>query len=111
MWDSSNDFIQKEIPRLHPLSGEYQDYWQDQVRTIIEGKWINGVWIPPQLYHYYNFGTIFIGKGKNRYKARPFNMDYIWDFYYYWIEARGLSGFEKVGDVQDIRSFLRTRQS
>jgi hypothetical protein len=111
VWDSSKEFIQKEIPKLHPLSGEYQDYWQDQIRTLIEGKWINGVWIPPQLYHYYNFGTIFIGKGKNRYKSRPYNLDYIWDFYYYWIEARGLSGFEKVGDVQDIRSFLRTRQS
>lgn len=110
MWDNSKDFIQKEIKLLHPFSEEYQTYWKDQTKKIIEGMWINGVYCPPQLYHYYNFGTLQVGEKKDRYRTRPFNLDYVWDFYYYWIEARGLSGFEKIGDVEDIRSFLRTRQ-
>lgn len=110
MWDNSKAFIQEKIPLLHPFSEEYDSYWRDQTKKIIEGVWIDGVYCPPQLYHYYNFGTLLVGEKKDRYRTRPFNLDYVWDFYYYWAEARGLSGFEKVGDVEDIRAFLRTRQ-
>lgn len=111
MWDNSRDFIQEKIPSHHPLSEEYSSYWKQEFKKVVEGEWKSGVWIPPQLYHYYNFGSILVGEEKDRYRSRPFNYDYVWDFYYYWIEARGLSGFEKVGDIKDIRSFLRTRQS
>lgn len=104
-------FVQPEIPQLHPLSLAYKSYWHNETKNIIEGKWINGVWCPPQLYHYLNFAIITIGEKKDRYKSRPFNLDYIWDLAYCWIEARGLSGFEKVGDVPNIREFLRQKHS
>lgn len=110
MWLDGNAVIQKEIPKLHPLSMEYLSYWKEEKRKIVEGVWHNGIWCPPQLYHYYNHATIIVGEKKKRYKSRPWNLDYVWDLAYYWIEAKGLSGFEKVGDVKDIRSFLRTRQ-
>lgn len=110
MWLDRSVFVQKKIPTLHPLSNEYLVYWREEKRRIIEGVWNNGIWCPPQLYHYLNHATITLGEGKTRKKGRPFDLDYVWDLAYYWIEARGLSGFEKVGDVPDIRSFLRTRQ-
>lgn len=110
MWLDSNTFVHKEIPKLHPLGMEYLEFWREEKRRIIEGYWHNGVWCTPALYHYLNFAQITLTEGKNRRLARPFNLDYVWDLAYYWAEARGLSGFEKVGNVDDIRSFLRTRQ-
>jgi hypothetical protein len=85
-------------------------FWRGEKKKVIEGVWIDGAWCPPQLYHYLNYATIVLGEKKTRKKDRPWDLDYVWDLAYYWIEARGLSGFEKVGDVEDIRSFLRTRQ-
>jgi hypothetical protein len=93
-FDNIQDFAQKDIPSLHPLSLDYKSYWQSETRKIIEGVWKDGVWCPPQLYHYLNFAVITMGEKKDRYKARPFNLDYVWDLAYYWIEARGLSGFK-----------------
>lgn len=110
MWVDGGNIIQKEIPKLHPLSLEYPTYWREESKRNIEGIWNNGTWCPPQLYHYFNHAKIIVGEKKKRYKSRPWNLDYVWDLAYYWIEAKGLSGFEKVGDVKDIRSFLRTRQ-
>jgi hypothetical protein len=111
MWLDGSEVIQKEIPKLHPLSMEYLAYWKEEKKRVVEGLWHNGIWCPPQLYHYYNHATITVGEGKKRYKSKPWNLDYVWDLAYYWIETKGLSGFEKIGDVKDIRSFLRQRQS
>lgn len=105
-----SNFILTEVPRLHPQSLEYRTFWREQKKYCIEGKWAGGQWCPPVLYFYLNFATILIQKGKNsktQEKARPFNTDTLWELHYLWAEARGLSGFEKVGDVQDIRSFLQ----
>ena len=88
---------------------EYLEFWREEKRRIIEGYWNNGVYCPPQLYHYLNYAQITITEGKTRRLSRPFNLDYVWDIAYSWLEARGISGFEKVGEVEDIRSFLRTR--
>jgi len=110
MWLDAKDLILPEIPKLNPLSTNYLGFWRDEKKKVIEGKWHNGIWCTPQLYHYFNYWTILVGEGKKRYKSRPFNLDYVWDLAYLWSEARGLSGFEAVGDVEDIRSFLRTRQ-
>jgi hypothetical protein len=96
MFSNINDFVQKKIPSYHPLSIDYKKYWRQELEYIIEGKWIDGVWCTPHLYHYLNFAIITIGdKKKDRYKARPFNLDYVWDLAYSWIEARGLSGFKE----------------
>lgn len=111
MWDNRREFTLKEVPKLHPLSQGYIDFWREQKKRIIEGVWMDGIWCPPQLYHYLNFATIIIGEEKKRYKSLPWDLDYVWDLAYYWIEARGLSGFEKVGEVEDIRSFLRQKQT
>lgn len=111
MWIDRSQFTQKTIPKLHPLSNEYLIYWREEKRRIIEGLWLNGIWCPPQLYHYLNHAIITLGEGKTRKKDRPWDLDYVWDLAYSWIEARGLSGFEKVGNVPNIREFLRTRQS
>ncbi len=94
MHSNIQDFVQKIIPLHHPLSISYKEYWGSELKNIIEGKWLNGVWCTPQLYHYLNFAIITMGEKKNRYKARPFNYDYIWDLAYCWSEARGLSGFQ-----------------
>jgi len=110
MWDNRKAFTLKEVPKLHPMSQSYLDFWRGEKKKVIEGAWIDGVWCPPQLYHYINYATIVLGDKKSRKKARPWDLDYVWDLAYYWIEARGLSGFEKVGDVDDIRSFLRQKQ-
>lgn len=110
MWIDAKEILIKEHPIIHPLSERYLTHWRAEKKSIVEGKWFNGVWCTPQLYHYYNYWSIIVGEGKKRYKSRPFNLDYVWDLAYYWSEAKGLSGFEKIGDVPDIRSFLRTRQ-
>jgi len=109
MWNDRRDFTLAEIPKLHPMSHGYLDFWRGEKKKVIEGVWINGVWCPPQLYHYLNYATIVLGEKKSRKKDRPWDLDYVWDLAYYWIEARGISGFEKIGDVDDIRSFLRQR--
>jgi len=111
MWNDRRDFTLAEIPKLHPMSHGYLDFWRGEKKKVIEGVWINGVWCPPQLYHYLNYATIILGEKKTRKKDRPWDLDYVWDLAYYWIEARGISGFEKVGDVDDIRSFLRQRHN
>jgi hypothetical protein len=111
MWEDRREFKLPEVPLLHPLSSRYTDFWAGEMQKNIEGIWINGIWCPPQLYHYLNYATILVGEKKSRRKSLPWDLDYVWDLAYYWIEARGLSGFEKIGDVPDIRSFLRTRQN
>jgi len=111
MWNDRREFTLAEIPKLHPMSHGYLDFWRAEKKKVIEGVWINGVWCPPQLYHYLNYSTIVLGEKKTRKKDRPWDLDYVWDLAYYWIEARGISGFEKVGDVDDIRSFLRQRHN
>lgn len=110
MWTNREAFVQKEIQILHPLSIDYQDYWREEIRRLIEGYWVGGIWCPPTLYHYLNHATIDLTPEKNsktQVKGRPFNLDYVWELAYYWAEARGLSGFEKIGDVEDIRYLLR----
>lgn len=94
MFDNIQDFVQDKIPLHHPLGLDYKKYWRSELKYIIEGKWLDGVWCTPHLYHYLNFAIITMGEKKDRYKARPFNLDYVWDLAYCWVEARGLSGFE-----------------
>ena len=110
MWLDSNKFVYDKIPEIHPLSLDYLEFWREEKRRIIEGYWYNGVYCPAQLYHYLNYAQITITEGKNRRLSRPFNLDYVWDVAYNWLEARGFSGFEKTGDVKDVRALLRTRQ-
>jgi hypothetical protein len=90
------NYIESEIPKLHPLSYEYVEYWREQKRRCIEGYWVGGKWMPGNLYFYLNFGTILLNKSKNskvKTPGRPKPYDFLWDFAYKWAECRGLSGF------------------
>jgi hypothetical protein len=86
------------IPKYHPASSKYKEFWREQKRYCIEGYWEGGFWMPGQLYFYINFGTILLNKkrtSKVKSPGKPFLRDLEWDFFYNWIEARGFSGFEK----------------
>lgn len=92
------DFLLKEIPTYHPKSSRYIDWWREQKRRCIEGYWVGGKWMPPNLYFYVNFGTILLNKNawsKVKSRGRPFLRDLEWEFFYIWAEARGFSGFSK----------------
>lgn len=92
-----NEFLLKEVPTFHPASSRYVEWWRQQKKYCIEGKWQSGIWMPSNLYFYSNFGTILLNKtknSKNKVAARPFLRDLEWEFFYNWAEARGFSGFE-----------------
>ena len=90
------NFLLTEIPNYHPLSDRYVEWWRVQKKKCIEGEWVGGMWMPPNLYFYTNFGTIMLNKNINskvKSKGRPFLRDLEWEFFYLWAEARGFSGF------------------
>ena len=98
-------FIEKEIPKLHPQSQEYIKYWKEQKKFCIEGKWIGGRWMPPNLYFYINHGTILLNKNKYakaKTPGRPLLWDIHWEFFYAWSACRGLTGFDKQPEVQEL---------
>lgn len=105
MWVNSELFIEKEIPRLHPKSMEYRDFWREQKTRCIEGYWVGGKWMPGNLYFYLNYGTIQMDKGrfrKTKSFGRPKLFDFIWEVAYYWQEARGLAGFSNMPECQAL---------
>ena len=84
------------VPKYHPASARYKDFWREQKRRCIEGFWEGGFWMPGQLYFYINFGTILLNKkrtSKVKAPGKPFLRDLEWEFFYNWVEARGFSGF------------------
>jgi len=98
-------FIETEIPKLHPHSYEYIEYWKEQKKRCIEGYWVGGKWCPPILYFYLNFGTILLNKGrtsKTKTPGRPLYFDFLEEVSYYWLEARGLTGFSKQKPVSQL---------
>lgn len=106
----NNDvFLLKEIPKLHPESLEYIEFWREQKRRIIEGYWQCGKYMPGPLYFYANFGTILLNKTPNstfKVKGKPELFDIFWEVAYYWLEARGFTGFESQPIIQDLNSFI-----
>ncbi len=90
--------FREEIPKLHPLTSLYAEYWQEQKRRCIEGYWVGGYWMPPKLYFYINFGTILLKENEND-KVRKFGSprlsDKEWMIFRDITEARGFSGFER----------------
>lgn len=90
------EFLVKEIPDLHPLSSQYINFWRESKRKSIEGHWLGGMFMPPSLYFYSNFGTILLNKKRSNTKSlsRPSLRDLEWIFFRSWTLARGFSGFE-----------------
>lgn len=98
MW-KNKDFL-VSIPNFNPVSQAYKrnQWWLDQIKNIIEGKWVEGKWMPGPLYLHVNFWPIEIGGSKgNKGKSigRPWLRDIDWDKSYWYMEARGFSGFEE----------------
>lgn len=85
-----------EIPKFHPISQRYERkaFWDEQRRYIIEGYWVGGKWMPPELYYYINFHHITLEKGIYKGIALPWCRDVEWEKAYLYSEAIGFSGFE-----------------
>lgn len=108
MWISNSNFIEKDIPKLHPLTEEYRYYWKEQKRRCIEGYWSGGKWMTPNLYFYVNFWNILLNKtatSKAKTTGRPLLFDIFWELSYYWAEARGLTGFTGQQEVMDLYNY------
>lgn len=94
---NQNNFLLKEIPKYHPLSTKYTEFWKSEKKKCIEGCWVSGKWMPGNLYYYVNHGKILLNKtasSKVKVLGTPFLRDLEWEFFYNWMEARGFSGFE-----------------
>jgi len=59
---SPEKFIIKEVPTLNPLGLEYRNYWRGFKKKCIEGEWVEGVWIPGNLWFYLNACVIELNK-------------------------------------------------
>lgn len=98
---NNSEFILKEIPKYNPVLEEYayREFWSTEKRKCIEGTWVGGVWCPPTLYYHANFSVIPLeSQGSSQAYGRSLMRDIDWEFYRYYEEARGFSGF--TGDEQ-----------
>jgi hypothetical protein len=106
---SPEKFIIKEVATLNPLGLEYRNYWRGFKKKCIEGEWIEGVWIPGNLWFYLNACVIELNKTRNsktKVIGRPLFYDYLLEVSWLWAEARGLTGFEKQPEVIAYKDFL-----
>ena len=79
---------------------QYQDYWTEQIKRVVEGYWVNdeGTWvyIPAKLYFYVNITKIYDTDEDNksaRQLVHPILRDIEWIFGTYTLCAQGFSGF------------------
>lgn len=99
-----SDFVKRDHPNHHPDTYKYIQYWEEQEKLCIEGKWGQdydpernlGGWryCPGNLYFYINMWTILKTVGKVRRRMSPDLRDVEWILSYAWMTARGFSGFE-----------------
>jgi hypothetical protein len=105
---NNNNFILNDIPKLHPLSNEYIEFYKDNKRKCIEGYWSSGKWCPGNLYFYFNFCSILLNKSahsKTKSIGKPLPWDIFWEIAYYWQEARGLTGFSGQPEVMKLKQY------
>ncbi|HSH37031.1 hypothetical protein, partial [Schnuerera sp.] len=113
-----------EIPNFHPIVEKYErlEWWRNVKRKCIEGEWVGGKWMPPELYYYINFHYIEFEEGVHRGIGLPWCRDIDWEKAYVYTEATGFSGFEDDEkyscnrrlinpDKEDILSFCTERNS
>lgn len=91
-------FLIKDIPKFNPVTQYFERklWWQDEIRKCMEGIWYDGYWMPGVLYFYVNFWRIEISSSsgnKGKVIGRPWLRDIEWEKAYYYMEARGFSGF------------------
>lgn len=101
------DFIHRDHESYHPVleMDLYKDYWDEQARLCLEGKWgldqnketLEGGyrWMPGNLYFYINMTQIKIEEeqGREAFSA-PYLRDIEWFMFYALTECDGFSGFE-----------------
>lgn len=87
---------------LRPDTIAYRDYWTEQWRYVIEGRWINdeGTWVFmfPNLYFYINIAKIYDTDPRSksaRMLINPDLRDVEWIFGTYSMCCRGFSGFSE----------------
>lgn len=94
---ANSNFLIKDIPKLIPKTHEYNKFWKEEASKCINGHWSCGLWMPPNLYFYVNYGKILANKdrfSKSKTITTPWLRDIEWMFFRGWAEARGFSGWE-----------------
>lgn len=85
-----------EIPKHHPDTMKYLDFWRAEKKKCIEGVWgpdFDGYrYMPPKLYFYVNYWTIV--EADTGEEITPWLGDIVWEVSYLCMEARGFSGFK-----------------
>lgn len=94
---SRENFYYRDHPdKVHPDSLEFERYWFEQIKRMIEGLWVNdeGTWVymPPKLYTYVNYCRI---EDADRNVIHPRLRDIEWIIFTYLLCMEGFSGFEK----------------
>lgn len=76
-------------------------------KRCIEGYWVGGKWMPPELYYYVNFHNIKYetDEGVSTAIGLPWLRDIEWEKAYVYTEACGFSGFEKDTEYTCDRRF------
>jgi hypothetical protein len=109
----SNVHFIHDIERHNPLSIKYKSYWREIKRRCMEGYWVEGKWMPGNLYFYINLCVIELNENeysKTKIEARPFLRDLEWEKAYVFMEARGFSGFaldDECSCFKDIPAILK----
>ena len=101
---NNSEFLIKdsEIPSTPiKFSVDAKDWYREQKRRCVEGYWVGGKYMPPQLYFYVNFWNILLNKGKSKSKiiSKPWLRDVEWEVFPAYLCARGLSGFDGNLDI------------
>ncbi len=87
------------IPKYHPDSTQYLNFWKESKRKCIEGFWGEDFgkyrYMPGPLFFYVNFCRILDvdEETKTRRSIIPMLRDLEWEFAYMFFEAKGFSGF------------------
>lgn len=99
-----------DIPDFHPASSDYVSFWRDMKRKCIEGIWVSGHYMPPNLAFYVNLAHIQLNKGSANLKsfARPFLRDLEWKLFAYYMACKGFSGFELSDDTSSNYALLNS---
>lgn len=101
-------FLLDSIPVYYPGTKKYIDFWKQEKKYCIEGKWCidhldqsqdKGFWrwMPGALYFYVNYGSIIHNDKATGYNigevTRPVLRDVEWELFYNYYECMGFSGF------------------
>lgn len=107
-----------DIPKYHPDSTQYFNFWKSAKKKCIEGYWAKdfGKWryMPGPLFFYVNFCRILDvnEETKTRRSIIPLLRDLEWEFAYMFLEAKGFSGFKDDNEFTScelVRDYEKTQ--